>query len=87
MKRHFAIRELLIASAVSFVLSGLFAGTPEERPCDYTIRSDVRLVLLDVSVKARKGSFVSGYQKKTSLFLKTAGGNRLRYLPTTTSPP
>ncbi len=35
-----------------------------EGPSDYTIHSDVRLVLLDVSVKARDGSLVSGLSKE-----------------------
>ncbi|MBZ5618978.1 MAG: VWA domain-containing protein [Acidobacteriia bacterium] len=59
MKQRFAIRNLLIASAVSLV-SGLFAGLQKEDQSDFTIRSDVRLVLLDVSVKDREGGFVSG---------------------------
>ena len=61
MKRRSAIRILIVASAVSF-LPVPCAGIPQEEP-DYTIRSDVRLVLLDVSVKDRKGGAVSGLSK------------------------
>jgi Ca-activated chloride channel family protein len=63
MKRCFAVRNLIIASAVSFVLADLLAGSPAREESDYTIRSDVRLVLLDVSVKEREGGFVSGLSK------------------------
>jgi Ca-activated chloride channel homolog len=60
MKRRFAALHLIVASAVSFSLPGLFAGSPAEDQSDYTIRSNVRLVLLDVSVKDHEGGFVSG---------------------------
>ena len=63
MKRCIAVRSLIVASAVSFVLPDLLAGGPEGEKADYTIRSDVRLVLLDVSVKEREGGFVSGLSK------------------------
>jgi Ca-activated chloride channel family protein len=59
MKRCFAFSNLLLLSAVSF-LGGLSPGGAQP---DYTIRSDVRLVLLDVSVKDRAGGFVSGLSK------------------------
>lgn len=60
MKRRFAARNLIITGAVSFFSPGLLAGSPVEDQPDFTIRSDVRLVLLDVSVKDRQGGFVSG---------------------------
>jgi len=63
MKRRFAHLNLMVAGAVSFALSGLVAGSPAEERPDYTIRSDVRLVLLDVSVKNREGGIVSGLSK------------------------
>lgn len=63
MKRRFAALDLLVASAVSFALPGLLAASPAEDQPDYTIRSDVRLVLLDVSVKDREGGFVSGLSR------------------------
>jgi len=51
MERRMAIRQLLMAGVASFV------------PQDFTIRSEVRLVLLDVSVKDRAGAFVAGLAK------------------------
>jgi len=52
---------LIVVSAVSF-LPVPVAGLQQNQP-DYTIRSDVRLVLLDVAVKDRKGNPVSGLSK------------------------
>jgi VWFA-related protein len=52
MKRRTTIVTLAFVGAVSFV-SGLTSD-------DFVIRSDVRLVLLDVSVKDRDGGFVTG---------------------------
>src|SRR5271169_908059 len=57
-------RNLLVASAVSFVLAGFLPASPAEEPSDFTIRSDVRLVLLDVSIKTRESHFVPGLSKK-----------------------
>jgi Ca-activated chloride channel homolog len=62
MKQCIAIRNLTIASTVSLV-SCLLAGLPRDEQSDFTIRSDVRLVLLDVSVKNRQGNLVSGLSK------------------------
>jgi len=61
MKQCFAIRNMVIAGTVSLA-AGLVAGLPRQDP-DFTIRSDVRLVLLDVSVRDRSGGFVSGLTK------------------------
>lgn len=59
MKRRLALRGLILASAVSF-----FHGLPAlGSQADFTIRSDVRLVLLDVGVKDHQGGFVSGLAK------------------------
>jgi VWFA-related protein len=58
MKRRAAIRHLLMAGAVSFV-PRLSLAKPREGQ-GFTIHSDVRLVLLDVSVKNRDGAFVPG---------------------------
>ena len=60
MKRCSAVKSFIVGSAVSFVLLGLLSGTPVEEHANFTIRTDVRLVLLDVSVKDRDGGFVSG---------------------------
>jgi Ca-activated chloride channel family protein len=62
MKQCFAIRNLMIAGTVS-LMSGVLGGLPRQDQSDFTIRSDVRLVLLDVSVKDREGGFVSGLTK------------------------
>src|SRR5215472_16085829 len=60
---HPTIRNAAIAGAgLSFLC--LFAGTPSDKQPDYIIRSDVPLVLLDVSVQDRSGGFVSGLTKE-----------------------
>jgi len=61
MTRRTAIRNLMIAGAVSFAGSPSKARTDD--PPGFVIRSDVRLVLLDVSVKDRDGGFVTGLSK------------------------
>lgn len=69
MKRRTAIRRLLMAGAVSFA-PRLFWGraVPGQQQKDeqqgFTIRSDVRLVLLDVSVKDKAGGFATGLSKE-----------------------
>ena len=63
MKRCCTGRSFLLASAAS-LFSGFLAGSPVEEPSDFTIHSDVRLVLLDVSVKARDGNFVPGLARE-----------------------
>jgi VWFA-related protein len=61
MNRRLAIRSLIIGAAGS-LFSKLPAAHPIEQQ-DFVIRSDVRLVLLDVSVKDRAGGFASGLSK------------------------
>ena len=61
MERRAAIRNLLVAAATSIVRRGK-AVEPQGEPGS-TFRSDVRLVLLDVSVKNREGGFVPGLTK------------------------
>lgn len=61
MKRRLAIRNLAIACAVWF-LTPLTARAPGDTP-DFVIHSEVRLVLLDVSVKDRDGGHVTGLSK------------------------
>jgi Ca-activated chloride channel family protein len=61
MKWCFTERYFLVASAISCVLAGFLRGA--EEPSDFTIHSDVRLVLLDVSVKTRESRFVPGLSK------------------------
>src|SRR5690242_12305909 len=62
MDRRLAIRQFLIAGAASCFPS-LAAGSSEDEKPDYTIHSDVRLVLLDVSVKNSRGGRVEGLSR------------------------
>jgi len=62
MNRRTAIRNLMVAGAVS-LLGRPLRGIASDDPPDFVIRSDVRLVLLDVSVKDREGGWVSGLSK------------------------
>ena len=55
MNRRSAIRQLLVVGAGPFL-----ARAASDETSNYTIRSEVRLVLLDVSVKNARGGFVSG---------------------------
>ena len=59
MKRRSAIRHLLVAGAAS-CCPRLVTGNPENEEPNYTIHSDVRLVLLDVSVEGPRSGYVSG---------------------------
>ncbi|MGA2132120.1 MAG: VWA domain-containing protein [Bryobacteraceae bacterium] len=52
----------MVAGAVS-CFPGMFARERDD-PADFTIRSDVRLVLLDVSVTDREAGFVTGLSKE-----------------------
>src|SRR5580704_232423 len=61
MERRAAIRTLMVAGAVSILTGSWNASAPQ--PPDLTIRSEVRLVLLDVSVKDRDGGWVTGLTK------------------------
>jgi len=62
MNRRLAATIPVLASAALF-FPGLLSGGPDEP--GFTIRSDVRLVLLDVSVKDRAGALVSGLSKES----------------------
>jgi Ca-activated chloride channel homolog len=62
MNRRAAIRILMVAGAGSFLGRPLRVLAPADQP-DFTIRSDVRLVLLDVSVKDRDGGLAPGLSK------------------------
>ena len=55
MNRRSAILQLMVAGAGPFWARAASDETP-----NYTIRSEVRMVLLDVSVKNERGGFVSG---------------------------
>jgi Ca-activated chloride channel family protein len=58
MERRTAIRNLALAGAALFI-PRRFCGQ-QQPDQDFVIRSEVRLVLLDVSVKDRSGAFVEG---------------------------
>src|ERR1700687_562659 len=62
MNRRAAVRNLVVGGAGSF-LDRLVAGSSGDEQPSYTIRSEVRLVLLDVSVKGRGGVFVTVFTK------------------------
>ena len=55
MDRRSALRRLLVTGAVPFLSRASQTGAP-----GYTLRSEVRLVLLDVSVRDAHGGFVRG---------------------------
>ena len=61
MKRRWAIPSLILAGAASYWCRS--SAAPRGGQDDYVIRSDVRLVLLDVSVKDHEGGWVSGLSK------------------------
>ena len=79
MNRRRAVQKLMAASAGS-VLARLLPGDPRDdgpkadHPQDegeiYKLRSDVRLVLLDVSVKDSKGRFVLGLAKENFIVVE-----------------
>jgi Ca-activated chloride channel family protein len=60
MKGRSPIRKVAIAGAISLFALVVFIGAPEKARPDYTIRTETRLVLLDVSVKNADGGFASG---------------------------
>ncbi len=62
MKRCPAARNLGLAGAISFFVS-LAVALPQEGPRPYTIRSDVRLVLLDVAVTTHMGGLIDGLKE------------------------
>jgi Ca-activated chloride channel family protein len=64
MNRRSAMRTLVAASAGSLFGNGLFAETPQDDQDALILRSETRLVLLDVSVKDSHGGFVSGLSKE-----------------------
>lgn len=68
MNRRSAIQLLAGAGAGSFFTRALGDTPPDARAAvndqDFVLRSDVRLVLLDVSVQDRNGGFVSGLSKE-----------------------
>ncbi len=73
MNRRSAIRSLGIAGAVSF----LRRMAPQAAEPDLVIRSDVRLVLLDVSVKDRQGNLVAGLSANSFTVLENGIRQRI----------
>jgi Ca-activated chloride channel homolog len=71
MKRRPAVRMIGMLGAASF-LSGLLPATrtSADGGDDFTIRNEVRLVLLDVSVQNREGNFVPGLSKRDFTILE-----------------
>ncbi len=67
MNRRAAVRVMMAAGAGS-TWNKLLAADPDHpdanQPDDFTFRSEVRMVLLDVSVESRRGDFVSGLDKE-----------------------
>ena len=63
MNRRSAIHILFVAGAGSF-LAPRASGSPVNDPHDFVIRTEVRLVLLDVSVKDRDGALVPSLSRE-----------------------
>jgi len=63
MIRRLAVRNITLAGAVS-IFASLAGALPQVEPPPYTIRSDVRLVLLDVAVMDHRGGLVAGLKKE-----------------------
>jgi Ca-activated chloride channel homolog len=77
MNRRSAMRTLITASAGSLLGHSLFAASAEDDQDRYTIRSEARLVLLDVSVKDREGGFVSGLSKENFSVFENGRSQRI----------
>jgi Ca-activated chloride channel family protein len=64
MQRRAAIRDLMVAGAALFLAHPIAITHDRQDQKDFVIRSEVRLVLLDVSVQDRSGLFVEGLSKE-----------------------
>lgn len=64
MNRRSAVRTLVTAGAGSLLGRGFLAAGQADEQDRYLIRSEARMVLLDVSVKDSGGGFVSGLSKE-----------------------
>ena len=84
MNRRLAIRTLAVAGAGSLMhkLAGAFAQDQK----DFVIHSDVRLVLLDVSVKDRSGGFVSGLSKDNFTVIENGAPQNITVFSATDEP-
>ena len=76
MTRRSAIRTLMVAGAVS-CCSRISAHPCQQEPSDFVIRSDVRLVVLDVSVKDRHGGFVPDLTRDNFTVLENGEPQRI----------
>ena len=76
MNRRSAIRRLL-ASALSFLTSPVHGRSRAGNGEPQTFRADVGLVLLDVSVTHKNGSFVSGLAKESFTVLEDGRPQRI----------
>jgi len=76
MTRRLAIRTLMIASAVSGC-SRMPARVCQQEAPDFVIHSDVRLVLLDVSVKDRRGGLVADLTRDNFTVLENGEPQRI----------
>jgi Ca-activated chloride channel family protein len=76
MKRRHAMGRLLAAGAVSLL------GRAE----DFTLRSESRLVILDVSVRDHKGALISGLDKNNFQIFENGKAQAIRSFATTDQP-
>jgi Ca-activated chloride channel family protein len=85
MNRRSAVRKLVAAGAGS-----LFAGWPaapqKSQLGDYTLRSDVVLVLLDVGVKDSEGRFIPGLSKDNFTVLEDGRPQKITVFDSTDRP-
>jgi Ca-activated chloride channel family protein len=81
MNRRSAVRKLLAASAGPFLARLSAASSQDDRGEDsrgiFSLRSEVRLVLLDVSVKDPSGGIVSGLSKENFRVLENGRPQRI----------
>jgi Ca-activated chloride channel homolog len=81
MNRRSAVRKLVAASAGPFLVQLLAGSSQRDRREDnqgiFTLRSEVRLVLLDVSVKDRRDDIVSGLSKENFSVLENGRPQRI----------
>lgn len=77
MNRRSAVRKLLAASAGPFLARLFAASSQDDRGGIFTLRSEVRLVLLDVSVKDHRGGVVSGLSRENFSVLENGRPQRI----------
>jgi len=77
MNRRSAVRTLMTAGAGSLLGRRLSAAVADEDQDPYIIRSEARLVMLDVSVKNSQGGFVSGLSKENFSVFENGRSQRI----------